>query len=86
MCRSTIAVVIDRDGPDAIVTFDGARRRASAMLVPDIAVGESVLIGLGVVLGRVSAVDADALRAIEAGRPIVTPFPPGSGGPEGDPS
>jgi len=83
MCRSTVAVVVGRDGPDAIVAFDGVRRRASAVLMPDVAVGESVLIGLGVVLGRVSDADVDALRALEADRPIVTPFPPVRGGPQG---
>ena len=34
MCRSTVAVVVGRDGPDAIVAFDGVRRRASAVLMP----------------------------------------------------
>ncbi len=70
MCRSTVARVHAVDGPEAVVEFDGGvRRRASTMLVPDLLPGELVLIGLGAVLGRVTAADLEALRAIEAGLP-----------------
>ena len=66
MCRSSVARVVDIDGADAIVEFDGVRRRASALLLPDLAPGDLVLIGLGTVLGRVSPSDLAALRALEA--------------------
>ncbi len=75
MCRSTVARVIALDGSDAVVDFDGVRRRASALFVPDLVPGELVLIGLGTVLGRVTATDLEALRALEAGLPDTGPAP-----------
>lgn len=73
MCRSTVARVVALDGDDAIVEFDGVQRRASAMVIPDLTPGELVLIGLGTVLGRVSAADLEALRAIERRAPRSAP-------------
>ena len=70
MCRSTVARVLAIDGGYAVVESDGAERRASTLLVPDLEPGDLVLIGLGTVLGRVTAADAAALRAIEPGPPI----------------
>jgi hydrogenase maturation factor len=77
MCRSTIARVISIDDGYAVVDLEGARRRASTLLVPDLAPGELVLIGLGTVLGRVEPADLEALRALEAGIPThrTTPVP-----------
>ena len=63
------------DGSDAVVDFDGVQRRASALFVPDLMPGELVLIGLGTVLGRVTASDLEALRALEAGLPDTGPAP-----------
>jgi hydrogenase maturation factor len=77
MCRSTIARVISVDDGYAVVDVDGARRRASTLLVPDLAPDELVLIGLGTVLGHVDAADLEALSALEAGVPPsrTTPTP-----------
>lgn len=77
MCRSTVATVVSVDGSDAVVAFDGLHRRASALLVPDLVAGEAVLIGLGIVLGRVSAGDLAALRTLEtpAADPDPDPYP-----------
>jgi hydrogenase expression/formation protein HypC len=72
MCRSTVARVVAIDGSDAIVDFDGVRRRASVLLTPDVAVGDHVLIGLGTVLGRVAPSDLDALRALDGALPTPT--------------
>ena len=75
MCRSTVARVLALDGSDAVIEFDGVRRRASALLVPDLVPGDLVLIGLGTVLGRVTTTDLEALRALEAGLPDTGPAP-----------
>jgi hydrogenase maturation factor len=83
MCRSTVARVLAVDGTDAVVEFGGTRRRASALLVPDLAAGELVLIGLGTVLGRVSPDDLDALEALERTLPTPTQPPAPGGPPEG---
>jgi hydrogenase maturation factor len=78
MCRSTIGRVVSVDDGSAVVDLDGVRRRASTLLVPDLAVGELVLIGLGTVLGRVEPADLEALRALETEIPIHrTPPVPG---------
>jgi hydrogenase maturation factor len=76
VCRSTIARVIAVEGAVAVVEFDGVRRRASTLATPDVAVGDDVLIGLGVVLGRVAPADVAALDALA--RPTAgstTPIP-----------
>ena len=69
MCRSTVARVVALDGTDAIVEYDGVRRRAIAAFAPDVRPGDEVLIGLGTVLGIVRPSDLDALRALEAAGP-----------------
>lgn len=76
MCRSAVARVIGLDGTDAIVEFEGVRRRASALLTPELAPGDLVLIGLGTVLGRVSPADLEALRALESSVPTSATPPP----------
>jgi hydrogenase maturation factor len=83
MCRSTVGRVLAIDGGDAIVTFDGVERRASTLLVPDLVPGDLVLIGLGTVLGRVSASDLDELRSLEAGIHESLPPPDAGGRPTG---
>lgn len=70
MCRSIVARVVAIDGAYAVVDADGVERRASTLVVPDLRPGELVLLGLGTVLGRVSAADAAALRAIESVQPL----------------
>lgn len=83
MCRSTVARVVAVDGGDAVVEFEGAVRRASALLVPDLAVGDLVLIGLGTILGRVAPADLAALERLDRGLPRSGPRPGHDDHPEG---
>lgn len=74
MCRSTVATVRSVADGVAIVDLDGGeRRRASTLLLPEVAPGDVVLVGLGTILGRVSPADLDALQALEAGMTATDP-------------
>ena len=77
MCRTTVGRVLAVEGrtSSSISTASAAARR---LLVPDLAPGDLVLVGLGTVLGRVTAADLDALRALQAGRPTPAQRPPTS--------
>jgi hydrogenase assembly chaperone HypC/HupF len=79
MCITYPGVVIDRDGPTAVVETPVRTRRASTLLVPDIAVGDWVIVGAGSILRRLDRAEAlaisstlDAARAAtpaQGGRP-----------------
>lgn len=63
MCIVAPALVIALKGPDALVDHEGRRRHASTILVPDLAVGDWVLVGSGAVLRRLD--DAEALELLD---------------------
>lgn len=64
MCRTTVGRVLAIEDGEVLVDLDGLHRRALSLLVPDLAPGDLVLVGLGTVLGRVDADDRDALDHI----------------------
>jgi hydrogenase maturation factor len=65
MCLTSIGRVVSVDDGQAVVDLDGGpRRRAISLMVPDLAPGDLVLVGLGTVLGRVDPEDRTALEAI----------------------
>jgi hydrogenase assembly chaperone HypC/HupF len=67
MCISYPGRVVAVDGPDAVVDTAGRRRRASTLLLPDIAVGEFDIVGAGSILRRLDAAEATTLtRALDA--------------------
>jgi hypothetical protein len=68
MCLTTVATVIGLEEGMALLELDGRLRRASTAMEPDIKPGDLVLVGLGVVLGRVDPADLDALRALDQER------------------
>lgn len=61
MCISYPGRVVELDGGNAVVDTVGRRRRASTLVVPDVAVGEWVLVGAGSILRRLDPADALAL-------------------------
>jgi hydrogenase assembly chaperone HypC/HupF len=63
MCLTAPALVISRDGDEAVVEFGGRRRRASALLVPDLRPGDRCLVGLGTVLARLTEAEATQLAS-----------------------
>ena len=64
MCLTEPAMVLSRTEHDAIVAIDGRERVVTNLLVPDVRVGEHVLVGLGTVLARIPASEAVALAAL----------------------
>lgn len=70
MCRTTVGRVLSVGDGCAVVDLDGLRRTALTLLFPDLQVGEAVLVGLGTVLGRVTAEDHAALDALIADDPV----------------
>jgi hydrogenase assembly chaperone HypC/HupF len=67
MCIGFPGVVVAIDSRGATVETEGRRRRASTLLLPDIQVGDSVIVAAGTVLERLDPSDAahirDTLRA-----------------------
>jgi len=72
MCVTCPAQVVAIDGQGATVDTEGRRRRASTVIVPDVAVGDWVLVGMGTILERLDPGLAremrDALRGVAAVR------------------
>jgi hydrogenase assembly chaperone HypC/HupF len=85
MCISYPGRVVAVDGPNAVVDTIGRRRRASTLVVPDVTVGEWVLVGAGSVLRRLDPDDALALtRALDTARAATPPSAHRTATPEGD--
>jgi len=63
MCLTMPATVISVGGDSAVVDVDGHRLTASAQACPDLEPGESVLVGLGVILARLDEAEADGMAA-----------------------
>lgn len=59
-------LVLAVDATGATVALDGRLRHASTMLVPDLAVGDQVLIAAGSVIRRLDPVEAADLVALVA--------------------
>lgn len=74
MCRTTVARVLSIEDGEAVVDLDGLHRRALTLLVPDLIPGDLVLVGLGIVLGRVDPADRDVLDHLQASATQL-PFP-----------
>ena len=62
MCLTAPGRVLAVDGEMALVDLDGARRRASLVLLPDAAVGDWVLVASGLVLEVLDQAEVDALQ------------------------
>ncbi len=69
MCVSTVGRVVAIDGDHAIVDLGEVTRRAQTLLLPDVAVGDEVLLGLGAILGRVDGADRRRLDLLRSGKP-----------------
>jgi hydrogenase maturation factor len=66
MCLMQSGVVVARNGDAAIVAVDGRERLVSSLLIPDLQVGELVLVGLGTVFARTTADEAAELDLLAA--------------------
>lgn len=74
MCIAFPGLVIDVDGPDAVVDIEGRRRRASRLVVPDVSPGDWVLVGAGTVLRQIGHAEAlEIARTLAAAAGTVKP-------------
>ncbi|HXX60104.1 MAG TPA: HypC/HybG/HupF family hydrogenase formation chaperone [Candidatus Sulfotelmatobacter sp.] len=65
MCVTWPARVVALDAQGATVDQDGRQRRASTVIVPDIAVGDWALVGMGTILERLEPeMAAEMCRAL----------------------
>jgi hydrogenase maturation factor len=61
MCLIESGLVVARNGDAAIVETNGRQRLVTSLLVPDLEVGDVVLVGLGTVYARTTAEEAAEL-------------------------
>jgi hydrogenase maturation factor len=66
MCLIQTGVVVALSDDAAIVRTDGHDRLLTSLLVPDLQVGEVVLVGLGTVFNRATADEAAELDRLVA--------------------
>ena len=59
MCLTAPAEVVAIDGGEAIVRLDGRLRRANTLAVPDVAVGDRVIVAAGSVMARLDPTEAE---------------------------
>ena len=64
MCVTMPGQIVAVDAQGAMVDLEGRRRRASTVLVPDIAVGEWVLVAMGTIIERLPAELAGEMRRL----------------------
>jgi hydrogenase assembly chaperone HypC/HupF len=76
MCITYPGLVVALDAAGAVVRMDRRMRRASTLVLPDVAVGDWVLVGAGAVLRRIDPADAAELtRALDAAVEATPPAP-----------
>lgn len=67
MCITAPGRVIALDEHGAVVELDGRQRRASMAVMPDIAVGDWVIVGAGTILRRLEPeAAAELIRTIDS--------------------
>lgn len=64
MCLGFPAQVIEVDEMGAVVEFEGERRRVSTLMLPDVAVGDRVLVAGRTIVERLDAGEAEAMRRV----------------------
>ena len=63
MCVAFPGQVTEVDAVGATVDTEGRRRRASTLLVPDVAVGDWVFVAAGTIVDRLDSEEAQMIRA-----------------------
>lgn len=66
MCLMQTGMVVARNGDVAIVAVNGRDQLVTSLLVPDLDVGDVVLVGLGTVFARTTADEAAELDLLAA--------------------
>jgi hydrogenase expression/formation protein HypC len=81
MCIAMPAQVLAVDGTGATVDWAGRRMRAATLIVPDVEVGEWVLVAAGAIIQRLAPAEAIQIRAALLATRLAN-----AGDQEGDPS
>jgi hydrogenase maturation factor len=76
MCLMQSGVVVARNGDTAVVAVGGRERLVTSLLIPDLDVGDVVLVGLGTVFSRTTADEAAELDRLAATARGVAPHRP----------
>lgn len=64
MCLAIPMELVERTGDEGIVELDGVRRQVSLMLMPEVELGDHLLIHAGFAIGSVDAEQAAETLAI----------------------
>ncbi|HEY7524215.1 MAG TPA: HypC/HybG/HupF family hydrogenase formation chaperone [Candidatus Limnocylindrales bacterium] len=75
MCLTYPGLVVSVDGGDAVVRGEHRDYRASAILVPDVAPGDYVVVAAGTILERLAPEEAAEIRALLAADLAPSPAP-----------
>jgi hydrogenase maturation factor len=59
MCLTYPAEVVALDGGNAVVRSDGRLRRANTLALPDVTVGDWVIVAAGSIVSRLEPAEAD---------------------------
>ena len=62
MCLDFAAQVVSREGDVALIESEGRRRRASTLLMPDVAVGDWVYVAVGTIIERLEPAEAEQIN------------------------
>jgi hydrogenase expression/formation protein HypC len=62
MCLTLPAEIVAIEGDDAVVRVDGRLRRASILPVPDVAIGDRVIVAAGAVMARLDPDEAEEIE------------------------
>ena len=61
MCLTVPGEIIAIEGDEAVVRVDGRLRRAATMALPDIRVGDQVIVAAGSVIARLEPAEAEEI-------------------------
>ena len=64
MCLTLPGEVVAFDGDVAVVRVDGKLRRASALPVPDLRVGDRVIVAAGSVMARLDPAESEEIERL----------------------
>lgn len=64
MCLGFPGRVVALDEGGAVVDVEGRRRRASTLLVPEVAIGDWVYVAAGAIVDRIDPAEAEAIRSL----------------------
>jgi hydrogenase expression/formation protein HypC len=79
MCIAYPGVVVAVDPLGATVETDGRQRRVSALVMPDVAIGDWVVVAVGTILKRLDPEEAAEIERVIRAAEQATPNPTAKG-------